>query len=69
MNKISTLYVYELKKIANRKIVWITGIIMLILCLFLGFSDLVSTSTYYGETAVSGYEAMKINKNNAKSFS
>lgn len=69
MNKISTLYVYELKKIANRKIVWITGIIMLILCLFLGFSDLVSTSIYYGETAVSGYEAMKINKNNAKSFS
>lgn len=69
MNKISTLYVYELKKIAKRKIVWITGIIMLILCLFLGFSDLVSTSTYYGETAVSGYEAMKINKNNAKSFS
>lgn len=69
MNKISILYVYELKKIVNRKIVWVAGGIMLALCIFSEFSDLVSTSTYYGETEVSGYEAMKINKNNAKNFS
>ena len=69
MNKTGTLYVYELKKIVNRKIVWITGIIMLALCIFSGFSALVSTSVYYGETEVSGYEALKIIKHSAKSFS
>ena len=58
MKRIGTLYAYELKKIASRKIVWIVGIIMIFLCAFLSFSDLIS-SNYYGEDEISGYEAMK----------
>ncbi len=67
MKRISTLYGYELKKIASRKIVWIVGAIMILLCTFLSFSDLIS-SDYYGEDEVSGYEAMKINREYARSF-
>lgn len=53
MKRIGTLYAYELKKIASRKIVWIVGIIMIFLCAFLSFSDLISSS-YYGEDEISG---------------
>lgn len=69
MRNIGTLYLYELKKIANRKIVWIVSLIILSLCAFLSVSDLVSTSSFYGDTEISGYEAMKINRDNAMSFS
>lgn len=67
MKRIGILYSYELKKIASRKIVWIVGIIMILLCAFLSFSDLIS-SNYYGEDEVSGYEAMKINREYARRF-
>ena len=53
MNNIGTLYTYELKKIANRKLVWIVGMIMIALSMFLSVSDLVTSSSYYGETSVS----------------
>lgn len=69
MSNMGTLYLYELKKIANRKIVWIVSLIILSLCTFLSIIDLVSTSTYYGDTEISGYEAMKINRDNAMNFS
>lgn len=68
MNTIGTLYIYELKKIGNRKVVWIVGLIMLALSIFLSVSDLV-TSSYYGETSVSAYQAMKINRENAEKLS
>lgn len=66
MNNIGTLYTYELKKIANRKLVWIVGMIMIALSMFLSVSDLVTSSSYYGETSVSAYQAMKFNKDNAE---
>lgn len=67
MKRIGTLYAYELKKIASRKIVWIVGIIMIFLCAFLSFSDLISSS-YYGEDEISGYKAMKINREYARNL-
>ena len=67
MKRIGTLYAYELKKIASRKIVWIVGIIMIFLCAFLSFSDLISSS-YYGEDEISGYEEMKINREYARNL-
>ena len=69
MNNIGTLYTYELKKIANRKLVWIVGMIMIALSMFLSVSDLVTSSSYYGETSVSAYQAMKFNKDNAEELS
>lgn len=67
MKRIGTLYAYELKKIASRKIVWIVGIIMIFLCAFLSFSDLIS-SNYYGEDEISGYEAVKVNREYARNL-
>lgn len=57
MNVTGRLYVYEIRKIIHRKIVWIAGAVMVLLCVFLSVSDLVS-SVYDGE--ISGYERMKI---------
>lgn len=68
MKQVGALYIYELKKIVSRKIVWIICAVMVLLCAFLSFSDLISSS-YYGEDEVSGYEAMKINRDYARSFS
>ena len=52
MKRIGTLYIYELKKIISRKIVWIVGAIMVMLCVFLSFSDLI-LSSYYGAEEIS----------------
>ena len=41
MNNIGTLYTYELKKIANRKLVWIVGMIMIALSMFLSVSNII----------------------------
>lgn len=68
MCQLGRLYIYELKKIVNRKIVWIVGCVMVVLCAFLSFSDLVSTSGYYGDTEVTGYESVKINREYAENF-
>ena len=71
--QIKTLYVYELRKIVCRKIVWITGGIMLLLCVSLSFVDLISTSSDFGEgneeIVVSGYEMMKIRRECARALS
>lgn len=71
--QIKTLYVYELRKIVCRKIVWITGGIMLLLCVSLSFVDLISTSSDFGEgneeIVVSGYELMKIRRECARALS
>lgn len=68
MKWIGMLYGYELKKIIRRKIVWIVGIIMIFLCIFLGFSDLISSDYYYGENKMNGFEAMKINREYARNL-
>ena len=71
--QIKTLYVYELRKIVCRKIVWITGGIMLLLCVSLSFVDLISTSSDFGEgneeIVVSGHELMKIRRECARALS
>ena len=71
--QIKILYVYELRKIVCRRIVWITGGIMLLLCVSLSFVDLISTSSDFGEEneeiVVSGYEMMKIRRECARALS
>lgn len=68
MKRIGEIYVYELKKIVSRKLVWIAGLIIVLLCAFCGFGDLISSS-YYGEGGISGYDVMKTVREYAKSFS
>ncbi len=68
MKQVSTLYFFELKKLANRKIVWIIGGVMVLLCFFLSFSDLISSSIYVEDTQINGYEAMKINRKYARNI-
>ncbi len=68
-----TLYLYELKKIIYRRSVWITGGIMLLLCVCLSFADLINTSFGYSEgdeeINISGYELMKIQRECARKLS
>lgn len=66
MNRLGRLYLYEMKKIMHRKIVWIVGAIMVLLCMFVGISDLLSTS-YSGES--NSLERMQIIKQYARSLS
>lgn len=69
MANIGTLYLYELKKILNRRIVWVIGLVILSLCVFLSPSDLITTSVSDGDTEISGFEAMKINRDYARNLS
>lgn len=75
MEQMRTLYVYELKKIVCRKLVWVTAGIMLFLCVLLGFADLIGTSFGYSEgegdesVTISGYEMMKIEREYARKLS
>lgn len=66
MNVSGRLYLYELRKILYRKMVWIVGGIMILLCAFLSISDIVST-TYSGET--SGIKRLQIIKDYAENLS
>lgn len=66
MNWLGRLYFYEIKKIMCRKMVWIVGIIMVLLCVFVSISDLISTS--YGE-GNNGYERTEIIKQYARNLS
>lgn len=68
MKRIGALYSYELKKIVNRKLVRIVGMIIVLLCGFLCFGDLISSDYYFEDKEVSGYEAMKINREYARDF-
>ncbi|MCU0080982.1 ABC transporter permease subunit [Extibacter muris] len=68
MKRIGVLYSYELKKIVNRKLVWIVGTIIVLLCGFLSFSDLIGSTYYFEDKDVSGYEAMKINREYARNL-
>lgn len=68
MKRIGALYSYELKKIVNRKLVWIVGAIIVLLCGFLSFSDLIGSTYYFEDKGISGYEAMKINRKFARNL-
>lgn len=68
MKQISTLYFFELKKLTSRKIVWIIGGVIVLLCIFLSFSDLISSSIYVEDTQINGYEAMKMNREYARNI-
>lgn len=73
MEQTRTLYVYELKKIVCRKLVWVTAGILLFLCVLLSFADLLGTSFAYSEgdesVTISGYEMMKIEREYARKLS
>ena len=68
MKQIRTLYFFELKKIVDRKITWMSGGVIILLCIFLSFADLLSSSVYVGDVSISGYEAMKINREYARNL-
>ena len=72
MNNFLTLYIYELKKILQRKIVWITMGTLIALSVFMGIAEPLS-STYSvttGETTVqmSGFEYLTYKKENAQTL-
>ncbi len=69
MRCIGQLYVYEIKKIIKRKIVWIVSAVMLLLCIFLSFANLISSVYSYGDVDMNGYEYMKKVREYARSFS
>lgn len=75
MEQIRTLYVYELKKIVCRKIVWVTAGIMLFLCVFMSFAGLLGTAYSFSESGkeesvvISGFEWMKMQRESARALS
>lgn len=66
MNVTGRLYIYEIRKIINRKMIWIVGAVMILLCVFLSISDLISAA-YDGE--ITGYERMKMARHYARGLS
>lgn len=75
MEQMWTLYVFELKKIVCRKMVWGAAGIMVLLCVLMGFADLVNTEYSYSKdgkeesVTISGYEQMEIEKRFARALS
>ena len=72
MNQFKTLYIYELKKICMRKIVWITVGILMLLTVYMGAGVPLSTiqSVTIGDETVemSGLEYIANEKKNAESL-
>lgn len=75
MEQMWTLYVYELKKIVCRKMVWVTAGIMLLLCVLMRFVNLINIEYSYikdgkeESVTISGYEWMEIEKKFARALS
>ena len=71
MNQLAALTAFEFRKITGRKIVGIAGGIMLLLCVFLSISDLISYTAYSQsrESESSGWELMKTYQQNARALS
>lgn len=64
------LYKFELRKIINRKIVWITGCVLLIGLLIWGAASAVlPTSREYSASSLNGYEANRAEREAAKQIS
>ncbi len=73
MNNFKDMYVFELKKIFKRRIVWITTVIMLVISCSMGMVETLTSHTYTEpgsgkEVELSGYEVIQMNKNNALSI-
>ncbi len=70
-----TLYMYELKKIVCRKMVWVAAGIMLLLCVLMRFVNLIDIEYSYikdgkeESVTISGYEWMEIEKKFARALS
>ncbi len=70
MNNFKDMYVFELKKIFKRKIVWITMVIMLVISCYMGVAEALSIHTYNDSQSgkkveLSGYEVLQMNRANA----
>ncbi len=70
MSNFKDMYVFELRKIFKRRIVWITLAIMLVLSCYMGMGQALTTHTYTNtqdgsSVEVSGYEVIQTNKANA----
>lgn len=73
MNNFGILYIYELKKICMRKIVWITTGILVLMVVYMGVGGPLSTAYSYttdGEETVqiSGFEFLAMEKANAEAL-
>ena len=70
MNRTGALYIYELKKILHRRMVWIACAVTLALCAGISLSNLLGASyiTDDGEE-ISGYEMMKMSREYARDLS
>lgn len=69
MNKICTLYGFELKKILMRKMVWAAFGIMAVLSIWIPFADLFSTGYFIGGKDYNGYEIMAMYRDAARKLS
>lgn len=69
MYKTGALYVFELKKILMRKIVWITLGIMIALNIWIPFADLSSLGYWISGEDYTGYELMTIDREAARKIS
>lgn len=70
MSNFKDMYVFELRKIFKRKIVWITLAIMLVISCYMGMGQALATYTYTDagsgkKVEGSGYEVIQRNKANA----
>ena len=69
MNNIAALYTFELKKIGNRKIVWITAAVMLFICILMSLSGVLFNSYTMDGVQISGYDYMIKNRTAARNLS
>ena len=58
----SRLFMYELKKLTNRKMVWVSLAVSLLLCLFTVCSPLIGSYSVDGKRIRSNYEEFQIDK-------
>lgn len=69
MNNLAVLYSFELKKIVNRKIVWITASAILLICVLMSLSGVLFSSYTIDGAQVSAYDYMVKNRANARKLS
>lgn len=69
MRNFRTLYFYELKKILQKKVVWITWGIIFVLVVLMGISDIIFYSQGEDEPKTNAYEAMVNKREDARALS
>lgn len=72
MNNFGILYTYELKKVCMRKIVWITMSILVLIAVYMGIADPLTTAYTYADgeerVQISGFEFLAMEKANAEAL-